>query len=308
LHQPLLQLQVLLYVWHSLQRSIIPALSLPLLRVVCSILRYRSPKRQPLTCVLPTPTTEAAIDANAPPPEEFVDPAGPVDSDEEKELVLAGIARWRPQPVEQYIPVPIRRRYEYIRMRNLLGQALSGASPNAGRGTGLGLGLAAALGGTGPGPAGNSAGGGGGGGASTGGPSAANNATANGHAHGRPNGVKERPKPSQLQGANDTIQNGTADRSGQNSRGPGGDNDDDDDDDDDDDGDDDSDSNEQADGGRREVQVAKTTRPTKSGNTIAKTAGPPGLAAAASAGGGEKQKKGVGGGAGGGKAKANPAG
>ncbi|MCJ1307372.1 hypothetical protein MMC25_001018 [Agyrium rufum] len=68
---------------------------------------------------------KAAIDANAPLLDD-TDPAGPIDSDEEKDLVMAAVARSNPKPLEQHILVPVRRKYAYIRMKEMLSQALSG--------------------------------------------------------------------------------------------------------------------------------------------------------------------------------------
>lgn len=65
------------------------------------------------------------MDANAPLPED-VDNAGPVDSDEEKDAVMAAVARSRPQPLEQHIFVPTRRKYQLVRMKEMLGNALGG--------------------------------------------------------------------------------------------------------------------------------------------------------------------------------------
>ena len=74
--------------------------------------------------------TEAAIDANAPLLDDFADPAGPIDSDEEKDLVMAAIARSRPRPIEQHVFVPMRRRYNYLRVRDMLTSALGGGKGN----------------------------------------------------------------------------------------------------------------------------------------------------------------------------------
>lgn len=65
------------------------------------------------------------MDANAPLPDE-ADPTGPVDSDEEKDTVMAAIARSRPRPCEQHIYVQARRKYPYVRMKEMLGNALAG--------------------------------------------------------------------------------------------------------------------------------------------------------------------------------------
>lgn len=51
-------------------------------------------------------------------------PTGPIDSDEEKDAVMAAIARSRPVPLEQHVFVPTTRKYNYIRMKEMLGNAL----------------------------------------------------------------------------------------------------------------------------------------------------------------------------------------
>jgi SAGA-associated factor 73 len=48
----------------------------------------------------------------------------PVDSDEETELVMAAIARHVPQPMDHHIIVPVRKKAQYIRMRELMASAL----------------------------------------------------------------------------------------------------------------------------------------------------------------------------------------
>ncbi|KAF2003168.1 SCA7-domain-containing protein [Amniculicola lignicola CBS 123094] len=65
----------------------------------------------------------AAIDANAPLPEDL-EPSGAVDSDEEKEAIMAALARHRPRPVASYTPVSQQARYQYIRMKDMLRSAL----------------------------------------------------------------------------------------------------------------------------------------------------------------------------------------
>lgn len=65
------------------------------------------------------------MDANAPLPDE-VDPTGPVDSDEEKDAVMAAVARSRPRPLEQHLYVSTHRKYAHIRMKEMLAQALAG--------------------------------------------------------------------------------------------------------------------------------------------------------------------------------------
>ncbi|MCJ1383021.1 hypothetical protein MMC17_006134 [Xylographa soralifera] len=69
--------------------------------------------------------SEAAIDANAPLLDE-TDALGPIDSDEEMNQVMMGIARSRPQPIAQHIPVSTRKRYTTIRFKEMLRQGLSG--------------------------------------------------------------------------------------------------------------------------------------------------------------------------------------
>lgn len=68
--------------------------------------------------------TEAAIDANAPLIDDENDKNGPVDSDEEKDLVMAGIARARPQPIAQHVPISMRRKYQLIRVKDMIRSAL----------------------------------------------------------------------------------------------------------------------------------------------------------------------------------------
>ena len=70
---------------------------------------------------------KAAIDANAPLLDEGEAGAGPVDSDEEKEAVMSAVGRSRPRPLEQHVFVPIRKRYAYVRMKEMLSQALGGS-------------------------------------------------------------------------------------------------------------------------------------------------------------------------------------
>lgn len=65
------------------------------------------------------------MDANAPLPDE-ADPAGPVDSDEEKDAVMAAVARSRPRPLAQHVHVSTHRKYAHIRMKDMLANALAG--------------------------------------------------------------------------------------------------------------------------------------------------------------------------------------
>ncbi|KAF1917349.1 SCA7, zinc-binding domain-containing protein [Ampelomyces quisqualis] len=82
----------------------------------------------------------AAIDANAPLPEDL-EPSGAVDSDEEKDSIMAALARHRPLPLATYTHVSQRSKYQYIRMKGMIRSAL-GTPPGGGNslytGTGLG--------------------------------------------------------------------------------------------------------------------------------------------------------------------------
>lgn len=73
---------------------------------------------------------KAAIDANAPLQDEDLDAAltGPVDSDEERDAVMTAISRSlsRPQPLYTHTIMPTRRKYQLIRMKEMLSNALNG--------------------------------------------------------------------------------------------------------------------------------------------------------------------------------------
>ena len=69
---------------------------------------------------------EAAIDAIAPLVDDIA-ATGPVDSDEERDLVMAAIARSRPRPMDQHIFVPMRKKYAFVRMKEMLSNALGGS-------------------------------------------------------------------------------------------------------------------------------------------------------------------------------------
>lgn len=71
--------------------------------------------------------TEAAIDANAPVHDDL-DGNGPIDSDEEKDAVMAGLARSRPQPLVTHTLIPTRRKYQLVRMKDMLSQVLGSGS------------------------------------------------------------------------------------------------------------------------------------------------------------------------------------
>lgn len=67
----------------------------------------------------------AAIDANAPLPEDL-EPSGAVDSDEEKEQIMAALTRYRPRPTATFTHVSQRSKYQYIRMKDMLRSAFGG--------------------------------------------------------------------------------------------------------------------------------------------------------------------------------------
>lgn len=51
---------------------------------------------------------------------------GPIDSDEEKDLVMAALVRSRPAPLVHNYRVPLKQRYQMVRMKEMLGSALGG--------------------------------------------------------------------------------------------------------------------------------------------------------------------------------------
>jgi SAGA-associated factor 73 len=80
----------------------------------------------------------AAIDATAPLPEDL-EPSGAVDSDEEKDSIMAALARHRPRPMATYTHVSQRSKYQYIRMKGMIRSAL-GAPPGGGNNLFSGMG------------------------------------------------------------------------------------------------------------------------------------------------------------------------
>ncbi|KAL1977438.1 hypothetical protein VTN31DRAFT_297 [Thermomyces dupontii] len=68
---------------------------------------------------------KAAIDANAP-LQDDLEPTGPVDSDEERDAVMAAISRSRPQPLVTHTLMPTRKKYQYVRMKEMLSNVLGG--------------------------------------------------------------------------------------------------------------------------------------------------------------------------------------
>lgn len=80
---------------------------------------------------------KAAFDANAPNPDDDSLPSGPVDSEEERDAVMSAIARsWGGQPIYEQTHVPLRRKYEYNRIKSMLSSALSGRGGSGLFGTG----------------------------------------------------------------------------------------------------------------------------------------------------------------------------
>ncbi|KAL8874634.1 MAG: hypothetical protein Q9174_000039 [Haloplaca sp. 1 TL-2023] len=69
---------------------------------------------------------EAAMDANAPLVDDDNDANVLIDSDEEKDAVMAAIARSRPQPLAQHVHIGLRKKYQRIRVKEALFQALTG--------------------------------------------------------------------------------------------------------------------------------------------------------------------------------------
>ncbi|RAL07601.1 uncharacterized protein BO97DRAFT_438311 [Aspergillus homomorphus CBS 101889] len=69
---------------------------------------------------------KAAIDANAP-LQDDQDNNGPVDSDEEKDAVMAAIARSQPQPLVTHTLISTKKKYQYVRIKEMLSHALGGS-------------------------------------------------------------------------------------------------------------------------------------------------------------------------------------
>ncbi|KNG83456.1 SAGA complex component (Sgf73) [Aspergillus nomiae NRRL 13137] len=69
---------------------------------------------------------KAAIDANAP-LQDDIDNNGPVDSDEEKDAVMAAITRSHPQPIITHTLISTKKKYQYVRIKEMLSHALGGA-------------------------------------------------------------------------------------------------------------------------------------------------------------------------------------
>lgn len=82
---------------------------------------------------------KAAFDANAPNPDDNDLPTGPVDSEEEKDAVMASITRsWGGRPIYQPVHVPLRKKYEYNRIKGMLSSAFAGSRGSGMFGSGSG--------------------------------------------------------------------------------------------------------------------------------------------------------------------------
>lgn len=64
----------------------------------------------------------------------------PVDSDEERDAVMAALARSRPRPLYTAPLVPLHRKYQMIRIKEMMASALGGGSGGGGGGGGGGRG------------------------------------------------------------------------------------------------------------------------------------------------------------------------
>ncbi|RDW74701.1 uncharacterized protein DSM5745_07363 [Aspergillus mulundensis] len=69
---------------------------------------------------------KAAIDANAP-LQDDLENNGPVDSDEEKDAVMAAISRSHPQPLVRHTLISTKKKYQFVRIKEMLSHALGGA-------------------------------------------------------------------------------------------------------------------------------------------------------------------------------------
>ncbi|KAI4785361.1 SCA7-domain-containing protein, partial [Aureobasidium sp. EXF-8845] len=67
-----------------------------------------------------------ALEAQQPFQDDEFAHTGPIDSDEEKDLVLAAIARSKPRPLWQSQPIPLKRKYQYVRIKEMMSSALGG--------------------------------------------------------------------------------------------------------------------------------------------------------------------------------------
>ncbi|KAJ5123535.1 hypothetical protein N7448_009632 [Penicillium atrosanguineum] len=68
---------------------------------------------------------KAAIDANAP-LQEDIETNGPVDSDEERDSVMAAIARSKPKPLAEHTLINSKSKYRYVRIKEQMLHAIGG--------------------------------------------------------------------------------------------------------------------------------------------------------------------------------------
>ncbi|KAJ5413988.1 hypothetical protein N7509_000615 [Penicillium cosmopolitanum] len=68
---------------------------------------------------------KAAIDANAP-LQEDLETSGPVDSDEERDSVMAAIARSAPKPIAEHTLITSKTKYRYVRIKEQMQHAIGG--------------------------------------------------------------------------------------------------------------------------------------------------------------------------------------
>lgn len=85
---------------------------------------FQKSKPPELTCLIFV-TTEAAIDANAP-LQEDLENNGPVDSDEERDSVMAAITRSAPQPLVTHHLITTNKKYKYVRVKEQMLHAMGG--------------------------------------------------------------------------------------------------------------------------------------------------------------------------------------
>jgi len=69
---------------------------------------------------------KAALESQPLLPDDELAPQGPIDSDEEKDLVLAALARSKPKALYEPQFVPLKRKYQYVRLQEMLGNVLGG--------------------------------------------------------------------------------------------------------------------------------------------------------------------------------------
>ena len=99
----------------GLKRAV-PGRSLPYDQLLAMYQKKNQAKQQ--KALMEAQVGSAAVDDDA--------EGGVVDSEEERESVMKALGRWRPRPLEQVTTVPMRRRYGYVRIKEMLGNALAG--------------------------------------------------------------------------------------------------------------------------------------------------------------------------------------